>query len=122
MLQENGPKHFDPDIAGEHSQIHPDLDTLSVAAPREAVYDAALALAKEEGWQVIARDPAAGQFEAVATTRILRFKDDVVVRVRGDETSAEVDMRSKSRVGKGDFGANAKRIGTFLSKLDRKFP
>ncbi|MEE4350486.1 MAG: DUF1499 domain-containing protein [Pacificimonas sp.] len=120
VLQQDGPPHFDADTAGEHAQRHGDLDTLTLAIGRDEAYDLALTLAQESGWRVIARDPAAGQFEAVATTRLLRFRDDVVVRVRGDEASAQVDMRSRSRVGRSDFGANAKRIDRFLTSLAAK--
>ncbi len=72
------------------------------------------------GWVVTATDSAAGRIEATATTRWFGFKDDVVIRVaaRGGD-SATVDMRSKSRVGRSDVGANAARIRTFFAALRR---
>jgi uncharacterized protein (DUF1499 family) len=45
------------------------------------------------------------------------FKDDVVVRIADDAGVTKVDVRSKSRVGRNDFGMNAKRIRVFLAKL-----
>ena len=57
--------------------------------------------------------------EVVATTRLMHFKDDVAVEVRPEGTGSSVHMRSKSRVGKGDLGANAKRIRMFLSELSK---
>src|SRR5207247_5145519 len=59
-----------------------------------------------------------GRIEATATTAWFGFKDDVVIRVtpRGAD-SAVVDMRSKSRVGKSDVGANAARIGDYFAAL-----
>jgi len=50
----------------------------------------------------------------VATSDLCRFHDDFAVRVRPDDGGAVVDMRSKSRDGKGDLGANAERIRSFL--------
>lgn len=43
--------------------------------------------------------------QAVDTTLLLRFKDDIVVRVTqpSDAGGAQVDARSRSRVGKGDL-------------------
>ena len=57
---------------------------------------------------------------SAGTTRIFRFVDDVVVRVRPAEGGgAIVDVRSKSRDGRGDLGANAARIRAFAEKLPR---
>jgi uncharacterized protein (DUF1499 family) len=55
-------------------------------------------------------DPASGTVEAMETSRIFRFVDDVVVRVRPTDHGSVVDVRSKSRDGKSDLGANAARI------------
>jgi uncharacterized protein (DUF1499 family) len=45
--------------------------------------------------------------------------DDVTIRVRpASGQRLSVDMRSSSRVGKADFGTNARRIGGFLAALD----
>jgi uncharacterized protein (DUF1499 family) len=59
--------------------------------------------------------------QAVAVTRLLRFRDDVVVEVREDATgrASIVAMRSKSRLGTSDFGANAGRIREFFRDLRR---
>ncbi len=71
-------------------------------------------------WAVTGSDSAAGRIEATATTRWFGFKDDVVIRVtpRGAD-SAVVDMRSKSRVGKSDVGANAARIRAYFQAVAR---
>jgi uncharacterized protein (DUF1499 family) len=46
------------------------------------------------------------------------FKDDVVIRVRtGDEDAVLVDLRSASRVGVSDLGANAARIRRFAERF-----
>ncbi len=48
--------------------------------------------------------------EATDTSRMFRFVDDIAVRIRPDGTGSRVDVRSKSREGKGDLGVNAARI------------
>jgi uncharacterized protein (DUF1499 family) len=50
------------------------------------------------------------------------FKDDVVIRVTSASGIARVDVRSKSRVGRGDVGANAKRIRQYLQRLRASDP
>jgi uncharacterized protein (DUF1499 family) len=84
--------------------------------PREAM-QRALDTARSMGWEVVSSDATTGRIEATATTRWFGFKDDVVVRIRPEGTGSRVDMRSASRVGKSDVGANAARIREFLAKL-----
>jgi uncharacterized protein HemY len=51
-------------------------------------------------------------------------RDDFVIRVmaqpQGQQSSARLDMRSRSRVGQGDLGANAARIGQFLQQVKER--
>ena len=81
----------------------------------------ALALAEEAladlGMEIVAVDAGTGTVEATATTFWFGFKDDVVVRVRADGSGSRVDVRSVSRVGQSDLGANARRIGQILEAL-----
>lgn len=69
------------------------------------------------GWEIAAEDPSAGRIEATATTRWFRFKDDVIVRVAAQGAGSRIDVRSKSRIGRSDLGANAKRIRAYVQKL-----
>ena len=56
--------------------------------------------------------------EAVATSKLFHFQDDIVIRVRPEgQGGSLVDMRSKSRDGQGDFGVNAARIRQFMVAL-----
>ncbi len=100
---------------------YPDLAPLVLALPAGKAYLLALQTAKGmPQWEITGTDSAAGRIEATATTRYFGFKDDVVIRVttRGTD-SAVVDMRSKSRVGRSDVGANAARIREYFVALAR---
>ena len=85
--------------------------------------DQALALALETaeslGWEIVSVDPAAGRLEAREVSRIFQFVDDVVVRVRPMEAGAVIDVRSRSRDGRGDLGVNARRIRAFTAAIPR---
>jgi len=80
------------------------------------------AAARGLGWRIVAAVPAEGRLEATATTPVLRFKDDVVVRVVPALNGSRVDIRSVSRFGRGDMGANAKRVRAFLAALTAPAP
>lgn len=91
----------------------PEIETLHTQLSVDEAFDRALQIAAELGWDIYHRDRHAGVIEAVATTPIMGFKDDVVIRVRSNAQGTLVDLRSVSRVGVGDLGANAKRILAF---------
>lgn len=103
---------------------YPGLSNLQLAASPEAAWNTVLALVEERGWRIAARDDAGKRVQAVATTRLLRFRDDIVIEVRPGPrpNSATVAMRSKSRLGRGDLGANAKRIRAFIADVRHAVP
>jgi uncharacterized protein (DUF1499 family) len=90
-----------------------DINTLVTDLSIEQAFDRALAVADELGWEVYHQDLNAGVIEAVDTTSIMAFKDDVVIRLRTNAEGTLVDTRSVSRVGISDLGANAERIRAF---------
>lgn len=97
---------------------YPDIQPITLAAPPQKAFERALAAAQAMGWEIVARDPAAGRIEAVDTTLWFGFKDDVVVRVAAAPAGgSRIDVRSRSRVGRGDAGTNARRIRGFRERL-----
>ena len=114
-----------PGAAAAQAQraAYPDIVPLQESVPIKLAYDVSLALVTKRKWHVVdARPPAAGRreaiIEAVARTPIMGFRDDVVIRVSATATGARVDMRSASRYGLSDFGANAARIRSLLEDID----
>jgi uncharacterized protein (DUF1499 family) len=105
------------DTAQKQHQAYPDIKPLELAVPPAAAHDRALAAARDMGWQIVADDAATGRIEATATTPWFGFHDDVVVRITAAASGSRVDVRSVSRVGKGDLGTNARRIRAYLAKL-----
>ncbi len=72
-------------------------------------------------WNLVRADEGSGQIRAEAKTLVFRFVDDVRFRLKLDQNAlTRVDMWSASRVGKGDFGANVRRIARFCRDLDRR--
>jgi uncharacterized protein (DUF1499 family) len=99
---------------------YPDLAPIAVALPPDQTYEKALAGVQKLGFEVVLSDKARGLIEARDTSKLFRFVDDVAIRVKpGASGGSIVDVRSKSRVGKGDIGANAKRIRAIAAELGR---
>ena len=106
-----------PEVARQQREAYPDVQPLRLPLPPGEAFGRALAAARASGWEIVAADSAEGRIEATATTAWFGFKDDVVVRITPEEGGSRVDVRSLSRVGKSDVGANAKRIREYLGRL-----
>jgi uncharacterized protein (DUF1499 family) len=111
---------FPPEFSVIVKASYSDLGPLPLSLPPERAYQRARDLAEQEPfrWTITRDDAATHTFEAVAETRLFRWKDDIIVRIRPDGADGSlVDMRSKSRNGKSDLGANAKRIRAYFEEL-----
>lgn len=80
-------------------------------------HERAVQVIEQLGWQIVDENFQLGLIEASETTLLWGFTDDVVIRLRNNSSDDQVniDLRSVSRVGMSDLGANAKRIEEFLS-------
>ncbi len=100
---------------------YPDIQPRTYQKPAAEVFDAALHVVNRlPRWSLVGYDEKQGDIQAESRTVLWRFVDDVRVRVRSHEGATVVDVRSASRVGRGDFGQNARRIRVFLEELDRQ--
>lgn len=106
-------------LATLQKEGYPDITPLLINRPSNQVLEQAIALVRKRGWEVVAVSAANGRIEATDTTRIMGFKDDVVIQIQDAGNKTRVDMRSVSRVGQGDLGMNAARIRLFLADLGK---
>ena len=104
---------LDAEVMEQQREAYPGLQTIVSPRSYASSYNLALITARDLGWEITREDPNAGFIEAVDTTAIMGFKDDVVIRVRTNAEGSLVDLRSASRVGMSDLGANAARIERF---------
>ena len=104
------------ELAEVQLKAYPKVKTLISEINVEDSFDRALVVAKELNWEIVSQNSESGIIEATETTRLWGFKDDIVIRVRASTNAGltSVDLRSVSRVGRSDLGANAKRITAFL--------
>jgi hypothetical protein len=107
------------DVSTDGTPGYPDLRSQRFKVPAQMVYSASHAVAKDMGLEITGQSMR--EIRAVATTPVFRFKDDVTItfsNFRGGATI--VSVRSRSRVGTGDFGTNARRIREFQRRLEEK--
>jgi uncharacterized protein (DUF1499 family) len=109
---------YPADFVAAHRAAYPSLAPRRLRQPPDAAFDVVLRAAQQmPDWEIVHTDRTAGVVQAVARTRLFRYEDDVVIRIRPEGEGSLVDMRSRSRIGKGDRGANAARIAAFMAGL-----
>ena len=106
-------------VAMLQHMAYPDILPLEITEPPDNAFALALTAARKMGWEIVDANAHNGLIEATTTTFWFGFKDDVVVRITAQKHGSRIDVRSASRVGISDLGANAERIRTFLVLLRR---
>jgi uncharacterized protein (DUF1499 family) len=111
------------DVETGKTPEYPELKVRDYMTSEEKVAKASRATVERlPRWTFVAqgKGPGGTEIQAVAATRVWRFKDDVTIRVRREGGRTRVSVRSRSRVGQIDFGQNARNIHLFLHELDRE--
>ena len=110
------------DVKTGETPEYPDIQPLYYTADPRRVFDESVASVEElERWEVVKSDVATRTIEATSTTRVFKFVDDVTITVQPvTEFVTRVDVHSRSRVGKGDFGQNARNITMFYGELEER--
>lgn len=112
------PAEYEGDsIAALQKAAYPDIRPLMLALPLDSAFSVARTAAEDMGWEMVDAVREEGRIEATDRTLWFGFADDVVIRVRPESGIARVDVRSVSRVGRGDVGTNAARIRAYAEKL-----
>ena len=114
------PSEDDADIQRD---AYPDIVPRHYPVGTVRVFDDAKVIVDRRGWRILGVQPPtelteAGWIEAVATTPVFGFRQDVAIRILPDGEGALVDVRSAARNGAHDLGANAERIRDFFRDLD----
>ncbi len=108
-----------PEVAAQQRAGYPKLGPAFLSLPPDQAFVRALVVARSMEWKIIDANKEEGRIEATDTTFWFGFRDDIVIRITPVEQGSRIDVRSVSRVGKSDVGANARRIEKYLKKLTR---
>ena len=93
-------------VCSEYPGKDVDIEPLGYSDSTEAAWARLERVIAETGGRVIAEAP--GYLRAVYETQLLRFIDDV--EFRQDKNHSVIHVRSASRMGHSDLGANRKRV------------
>ena len=109
-----------PEVADQQKKAYPDIKPMDLNQNKQKAFEGALDAAKNMNWEIVDQSLPEGRIEAVATTTFFGFKDDIVIRLSEiSPESTRLDIRSLSRVGKSDVGANAARIRKYMEELKK---
>ncbi|HEX2553150.1 MAG TPA: DUF1499 domain-containing protein [Microvirga sp.] len=95
---------------------------ITLDLPPEEAFEIVRKAAQNRGWQIVeAVKPGGrlglGRLDAIDRSFLLKLPDDVTVRLRPRADGTRIDIRSASRFGGHDLGANARRIRAFLEEV-----
>lgn len=108
-------------IARLQQRAYPDIASRNYELSPEVMKAVVLAAIDELEWRnlgVADLDGGGFRVEAVDQSFLFGFEDDVVIRVLSRENGSKLDVRSASRLGLGDLGANARRIRQLFETLE----
>ena len=111
---ENTIEYDGAELAAKQQLAYPDLAPIQTSMNTDDALTEAIQVVKDLGWELVNVDYNQGIVEAYDTTKLFGFIDDIIIRVRRDGNGSRVDIRSVSRVGKGDLGKNAERIRRYI--------
>ncbi|MDB5569856.1 MAG: hypothetical protein JWN93_1039 [Hyphomicrobiales bacterium] len=116
------PAELGAEARAEQPRAYPGVQPIIVDVDVADTYQMVLRAAAALGWEIA--DQVApggrrgdGRIDAVDRTPVMRFPDDIVVRVRPLAGQTRIDVRSVSRYGRHDFGVNARRIEKFAQEM-----
>lgn len=101
-------------------EVYSDIKAIISPLSPDQSFKKAVRVSRQLGWEIYAEVPHEGRIEAVDTTFWFGFKDDIVIRIEAENEGSRIDLRSVSRVGRGDLGANAKRISSFIEAFEQQ--
>jgi uncharacterized protein (DUF1499 family) len=100
---------------------YPDIGPMALERSATEVFSLVHEAVERLGWTIVVNEApgetGAGRIEATDSTLVMGFTDDVVVQVKGNDAQAIIDVRSVSRYGRTDLGANAARIRKLFEEV-----
>jgi len=116
--------YFTTNVAetASHSRF-PELQEHHYPLPPDEMLKRVQDTLKKLNWAITTVDPRSRIVQAVVTTELLGFEDDFTVTIHPRHgNSSRLAIRSASRVGQADFGANIGHILVFFEALNQDLP
>jgi hypothetical protein len=101
----------------------PELRLRRYQTPPELLFDIARRAVEGLRWETAVLDADKKEIQAVVTTKIWHFKDDVAIQIQpAPQGGSSLYVRSVSRVGKGDLGANSRHVMDLHARVESILP
>lgn len=97
--------------------ILPELQSPKFALSQSQLFEKLPAVIESLGWEIKLSDNTNYLFEAVVSTPLFGFKDDVDISILADEEGSYLYASSRSRKGRADFAANSHHLQKLLQQL-----
>jgi uncharacterized protein (DUF1499 family) len=104
-------------------KAYPQIQPLLLDLDAEETFVAALKAVSANGWRIVEQKRGGGRsgighIDAIATSFVLGFPSDITLRLRPLAGQTRIDIRSVSRIGPYDFGAEPRNIANFEAALE----
>jgi len=103
------------------SKHYPKINTVNRSEKPDVIFGEAMALIRDQNWKIVTENSDEWIIEAVDSSFWFGFEDDVIIRIRPSINGGSIiDIRSVSRVGQSDLGANAARVEKLINGLEER--
>lgn len=106
-------------------EAYPMVAPLYLDLPVSEAFDLVERSVTALGWEIVEKRPPGGrlglgQIEAVSHSLVLSLPYDVTIRLMPRADGSRVDVRSASRIGAHDQGANAERVQRLIERISEE--
>ena len=106
-------------------RAYPEVQPILLDMELTEAYQLALQTAKARGWRIVdsiapSVREGVGHIDAIDKSLFLGLADDIAIRVKPSGNQTRIDIRSASRIGRHDFGANAARIKKYATDVQEQ--
>lgn len=100
---------------------YPDIRPIVINRSAPEAFDITLQAIRRQRFEIVAEsepdNTGVATIEATGRTIVIGFRDDISVRIIGRGGQSRIDVRSASRWGEHDFGANAARVRAVIRAI-----
>jgi uncharacterized protein (DUF1499 family) len=119
------PPSVSADTRALQANLYPDIQPLILDVEADEAYRIVQRAIVAARWTIVEETPPSRRsglrhIDAISMGPVLGFPDDVTIRIRPLAGQTRVDIRSASRFGRHDFGANARRVRAFLDEANNQ--
>jgi len=102
------------------AQRFPSITPIYSTLSTDDAFKTAMIIVENNGWSLAFDSREAGIIEAVESSLVFNFQDDIVIRITPNDSGSIVDIRSHSRVGLYDMNANGNRVMAFIDDFTKR--